>query len=775
MPTHIEQELGIAPTTNRIRRWFRKLIPNAVNSLDPLTVNYEVWHAMNRNVRQWPSYQEAPNYVEVYVSPEDWNQYWGIDTVRKEAGVAAYVKARIAEKGYWIAGEPQIMVFVDDTIAMGDFDIFCQFAEPLTAEELARQKMDLAYDSARLDADADLGTSTDLLSHGQPMAGAVDAPEAYDEFEADPFDAGHDEPLVDVADSAPRSYSYGSNVYDDEDGFEDAWDDEDELEFEDVLGDAFEEEAELENGPTEVDLETAEPSGAEAVESELGLEEPEPNTDEDEFGFEPPAFNHSEGEFNPLDPESDAFVSASDFESDEAAFVAFGPESDSYDLDTELDGAAFATFGPEFRSDFELGGIAFEYESFDTAPVDESADVSALVETDESFEEPSAEPSDEPVDELFDEPVDEPALPDSTVEEVVEEVVEDEAGDLVYEEAYEEPNVPEPQKADKSRVASIAQQFIELFWGDKRQSGLDENPEDDASADAFQEDAEQLEFADESFEADGYVEPLNDDDSNEPFEVAVPVEEPASIASDEPLDGADGFDEADSTDEGAAMPGDDDWPLRVDVGYSEDGLPAFVPVSEPGYTYSSGDSFEFGTVTQAADEEGFEDGREQLFDQSYEYDSSLDDYLEPEPEPEPEPEHVEVQTPEPAAAPQRSVAPSAHFVDQNNPGYLYLIGRSAFRLEIHAGDCIGAVRWGEDVPEEVNVRLDADGFPYAEVMQCTIDVQNGRWCVTNHAAHGTRLTKATGERYLLGKPEPYPIDPDDILWLGHERPLRVEY
>ncbi len=137
MPTHIEQELGLAPTTHRIKRWFSKLRPEAERSLDPLTVNYEAWRAMRRMVRSWPHYQEAPNFVEVLVSPEDWDDYWGVDTGRKESGVAAYVRACAADKGYWMAGDPQVVVDVDDTIDVGDVVVRCQFAEPANQEEPA--------------------------------------------------------------------------------------------------------------------------------------------------------------------------------------------------------------------------------------------------------------------------------------------------------------------------------------------------------------------------------------------------------------------------------------------------------------------------------------------------------------------------------------------------------------------------------------------------------------------------------------------------------------
>ncbi|MDO4797323.1 MAG: DUF3662 domain-containing protein [Coriobacteriales bacterium] len=135
MTTHIEQELGLAPTTHRIKRWFRKLVPEDRRSLDPLTVNYEAWRAVRQNVREWPHYLEAPNCIEVLVSPEDWDDYWGIDYARKEAGVSSYVRSKAANKGYWMAGDPQVFVEVDDAIGMGDVEIHCQFIEPLNQEE----------------------------------------------------------------------------------------------------------------------------------------------------------------------------------------------------------------------------------------------------------------------------------------------------------------------------------------------------------------------------------------------------------------------------------------------------------------------------------------------------------------------------------------------------------------------------------------------------------------------------------------------------------------
>ncbi len=137
MPTHIEQELGLVTATNRIRRWFRRFVPEGERGLDPITVNYEAWRVVRQHVRKWPQYLEAPNCIDVYVSPEDWEDYWGIDSTRKEAGVASFVRARAADKGYWMAGDPQVYVEVDEAIEVGEVSVACSFVEPLNKEEAA--------------------------------------------------------------------------------------------------------------------------------------------------------------------------------------------------------------------------------------------------------------------------------------------------------------------------------------------------------------------------------------------------------------------------------------------------------------------------------------------------------------------------------------------------------------------------------------------------------------------------------------------------------------
>ena len=146
MPTPLEDELGLGPVMHRVRRWSHSVFsrigngarPNDRRMLDPLTVNYAAWHEVRHTVREWPHYKEAANYIEILVSPEDWDEYWGIDTARKESSVAAYVLAKAREKGYWIAGEPQVVVEPDEAIQVGEVEAICQFAEPESEEEAAQ-------------------------------------------------------------------------------------------------------------------------------------------------------------------------------------------------------------------------------------------------------------------------------------------------------------------------------------------------------------------------------------------------------------------------------------------------------------------------------------------------------------------------------------------------------------------------------------------------------------------------------------------------------------
>ena len=137
MATGIESDRAIGPIVHRMRRWVRNAVsrvggsigPENRRNLDPITVNYAAWREMRRHVREWPGFWEAPNRLEVLVSPEDWEDYWGIDAGRKEQSVATYVRARAAEKGYWIAGQPKVTVVEDVAMSIGEVEVECQFVE----------------------------------------------------------------------------------------------------------------------------------------------------------------------------------------------------------------------------------------------------------------------------------------------------------------------------------------------------------------------------------------------------------------------------------------------------------------------------------------------------------------------------------------------------------------------------------------------------------------------------------------------------------------------
>lgn len=153
MATGIESDRALGPIVHRMRRWMRNaasrvnnsLAPEDRRNLDPITVNYAAWKEIRRHVREWPGFWEAPNRLEVLVSPEDWEDYWGIDASRKERAVATYVRARAAEKGYWFAGEPQVRVVADDALGAGEVEVECQFAAspdgapPVPASRLGAQ------------------------------------------------------------------------------------------------------------------------------------------------------------------------------------------------------------------------------------------------------------------------------------------------------------------------------------------------------------------------------------------------------------------------------------------------------------------------------------------------------------------------------------------------------------------------------------------------------------------------------------------------------------
>lgn len=185
MPNPLEEELGLGPVMHRVRRWSRNMVsrvgsssaPEDRRALDPLTVNYAAWREVRRTVREWPHYKEAANSLEVLVSPEDWDEYWGIDAARKERGVAAYVRARAAEKGYWIAGEPQVIVIPDDAIEIGEVEVVCQFVE---AEEDEDESM-LSHTAAHEPLDVQRHIGKDAALTGVLWPDEQASPEAGDE------------------------------------------------------------------------------------------------------------------------------------------------------------------------------------------------------------------------------------------------------------------------------------------------------------------------------------------------------------------------------------------------------------------------------------------------------------------------------------------------------------------------------------------------------------------------------------------------------------------
>lgn len=144
MASGIENDPGVGRLVHSMRRWSRSvmsrmgqgLVEQDRRALDPLTVNYAAWRAAKRAVRDWPGYREAPNRLVVLVSPEDWEDYWGIDTARKAEGIASYVQSRVAGRGYWMSGDAQVEVVEDDAIYIGEVEVECHFVEPRDKDEV---------------------------------------------------------------------------------------------------------------------------------------------------------------------------------------------------------------------------------------------------------------------------------------------------------------------------------------------------------------------------------------------------------------------------------------------------------------------------------------------------------------------------------------------------------------------------------------------------------------------------------------------------------------
>jgi len=142
MTNPIEEELGLGPVMYRLRNRVRCALrrvgmshaPDDERSLDPMAVNYAAWSEVRRHVRSWPTYKEVPNRVEVSVSPDDWDEYWGIDTERKQATIARYLMTRAEDKRLWMAGVPQVTIVSDEEVDIGEVEVDCQFLEPQSVD-----------------------------------------------------------------------------------------------------------------------------------------------------------------------------------------------------------------------------------------------------------------------------------------------------------------------------------------------------------------------------------------------------------------------------------------------------------------------------------------------------------------------------------------------------------------------------------------------------------------------------------------------------------------
>lgn len=143
MPTQMDDEFGLGPVMYRLKRRVdhlgnrlgMNLKGESGKMLDPMTVNYAAWDEVRRCIRTWPKYKEAPNSIEIFVSPADWEDYWGCDTERKEAGVADYVIARLHEKSIWMAGMPQVKILDDEGIRVGCLEVTCRFDKPVEPDQ----------------------------------------------------------------------------------------------------------------------------------------------------------------------------------------------------------------------------------------------------------------------------------------------------------------------------------------------------------------------------------------------------------------------------------------------------------------------------------------------------------------------------------------------------------------------------------------------------------------------------------------------------------------
>lgn len=108
------------------------------------------------------------------------------------------------------------------------------------------------------------------------------------------------------------------------------------------------------------------------------------------------------------------------------------------------------------------------------------------------------------------------------------------------------------------------------------------------------------------------------------------------------------------------------------------------------------------------------------------------------------------------------------------PPVAYLTDGADFRMAVHPGDVIGAVREGQEVPDDVNLRLDGETFPDVEPRHLSLAATAAGWTVTDLAECGTKLRRASGEEVTLRQGDVASIGEGDVVCLGSDHPLTFE-
>ncbi len=101
-----------------------------------------------------------------------------------------------------------------------------------------------------------------------------------------------------------------------------------------------------------------------------------------------------------------------------------------------------------------------------------------------------------------------------------------------------------------------------------------------------------------------------------------------------------------------------------------------------------------------------------------------------------------------------------------------LVDDGGFRMVVRPGDVVGAVRSGELVPSNVNLRLDGRGFPGVEPCHLGFGLTPEGWTVTNFASGGTRIRTRGGQQLHYVDTRPHRIADGDTIYMGPDRPLR---